>query len=125
MRRAVSILVPTIALATLAVSLASAHHSQAEFDRSKVLSLEGVVTRVKWVNPHMWIYLDVKDENAKTINWGIEGTGSASMANSGITPAILKLGDTVRIKAYGPRVATDHIGSFIELEVNGKTYSRN
>ncbi len=55
------------------VSTASAHHSfAAEFDAKKPIKLEGTVTKVEWTNPHVWIYLNVKDENGKVTNWGAE-----------------------------------------------------
>src|SRR6266571_3707930 len=58
-----------ILMATLAVR-ASAHHSfAAEYDAKKPVTLKGTVTKVEWVNPHGWIYLDVKQPNGKVANW--------------------------------------------------------
>ena len=50
-----------------------AHHAfAAEFDADKPIELEGVVTKIKWVNPHSWLYFDVKDADGKVTNWGVE-----------------------------------------------------
>ena len=55
----------------LTAGVALAHHAYAaEFDLSKPVKLTGVVTRVEWTNPHIWIYIDVKDETGKVTNWG-------------------------------------------------------
>src|SRR5690606_25781753 len=53
---------------------ATAHHSfAAEFDAEKPISLEGVVTKVEWTNPHVWIYFNVRDaETGQVTNWGAE-----------------------------------------------------
>ena len=50
-----------------------AHHSfQAEYDQNKPVTLKGTVNRVAWVNPHAYIYIDVKDDTGKVTTWAFE-----------------------------------------------------
>ena len=59
--------------ALMAAMPALAHHSfSAEFDGSKLIELKGIVTRIEWTNPHVYFYLDVKDDKGNTTNWGCE-----------------------------------------------------
>ena len=51
-----------------------AHHSfAAEYDANAKLTLKGTVTKVDWMNPHIWVYVDAKDESGKMIHWQCEG----------------------------------------------------
>ena len=89
------------AFAVAAVSAAMpmfAHHSfSAEFDSSKKVSLEGTVTKIDWLNPHIWIYLDVKDDKGAVSNWQCEGGPPNTLTRNGWTKNDLKKGDTIAI----------------------------
>ena len=78
---------------------ASAHHSfDAEFDRSKQVSLTGVVTKVEWTNPHVWFWINVKDENTGNLEkWGCEMGSPNALQRSGWTIATLKEGMIVSL----------------------------
>ena len=120
-RKAVCILVASLGLAVIAAP-ASAHHSKQFVDTNKLIALDGVVTKVEWRNPHMWVYVDVPDKNGKMVNWGIEGPSSTTLLDSGISRDLLKIGQKVTIKANPPRDPNDHRGSWEGLVVNGKNY---
>jgi hypothetical protein len=92
-------------LAVFAMGLLSAaipmfaHHSfSAEFDNTKKVVLQGSVTKVDWLNPHIWIYLDVKDDKSGAVAaWQCEGGAPNSLTRNGWTKNDLKKGDSITI----------------------------
>lgn len=91
--------------ATAGLSTAAwAHHAfSAEFDARQPLEIRGVVTKTKWVNPHSWIYLDVKGSDGAVTNWGFEFGTPASLQRIGLTKASLPAGTEIVIKGYHSR----------------------
>jgi hypothetical protein len=78
-----------------------AHHAfAAEFDADKPIDLQGTVTKIKWVNPHSWLYFDVADKEGKTTNWGVEFGAPNQLARIGLTKADVTPGTKVHIKGY-------------------------
>jgi len=78
---------------------ASAHHSfAAEFDASKQVTLTGSVTRVEWQNPHIWVYLDVKDQQGRVQPWQCEGGAPNTLTRNGWSANSLKSGEPVTIE---------------------------
>ena len=67
-----------------------AHHSfTAEFDGSKTVTLRGVVSKVDWINPHIFVYLDVKDDTGKTTTWALQSLPPLFFRGSGLTKDVL------------------------------------
>ncbi|MBS0348798.1 MAG: hypothetical protein JSR69_20310 [Proteobacteria bacterium] len=80
---------------------AHAHHAfAAEFDADQPLELKGTVTKAKWVNPHSWLYFDVKNPDGTVTNWGVEFGAPFTLAQKGLTKAELPPGTEVRVKGY-------------------------
>jgi hypothetical protein len=94
-KRLVVAIVAGFALAAL--QPVAAHHSfAAEFDANKPITLKGNVTRLEWTNPHIWVYLDVKnDEGVQP--WQCEGGPPNTLTRNGWTKDSLKVGDQVTI----------------------------
>ena len=78
-----------------------AHHSfAAEFDINKPVTLQGVVTKIEWVNPHVYVYLDVKDASGKVTPWSLSSLGPAAARRAGVTRANFGQGQQVTVLAY-------------------------
>ena len=86
--------------ALLVVSSAFAHHSPIVFDRTKQVTLTGVVTEFRWGNPHSWIHIDVTDKDGKVGNWGIEMDPASHLAREGWKSTTLKPGDKVSVTVF-------------------------
>jgi uncharacterized protein DUF6152 len=82
-----------------ATGTAIAHHSfAAEFDAGKQLTLKGTVTKIEWMNPHTYFYLDVADPGGKVTNWGMEMGSPNGLMRQGWTRNTLKVGDLVSVE---------------------------
>jgi hypothetical protein len=91
----------TGALLLTLTSAALAHHAYtAEFDTTKPIKLSGVLTKVEWSNPHIWLYLDVKDDTGKVTNWGFSASPPGMLTRRGINKNSLKLGDVLTISGH-------------------------
>lgn len=77
----------------------SAHHSfSAEFDASKPFKMTGTVTKVEWMNPHTFFYIDVSDEKGKVTNWAMEMGSPNGLMRAGWTRNTMKIGDKVTVE---------------------------
>ncbi|PYS34327.1 MAG: hypothetical protein DMG14_29745 [Acidobacteria bacterium] len=82
-------------------TVALAHHSfAAEYDANKPVTLKGTITRVDLVNPHAWLYIDVKDSNGKAVNWAIEMGSPNTLIRRGINKNSVPLGTEVTVDGY-------------------------
>ena len=80
---------------------ASAHHSfAAEYDSNKQIVVKGIVAKVAWVNPHAYVYIDVKDENGKVTTWAFESLSPNALARQGWSRNSLKVGEEVTVTGY-------------------------
>jgi len=101
---------------------ALAHHgTAASYDQKKTVTLKGTVSEFIWRNPHCALFVDVKDETGKVVNYAIEMFSPNLMVGRGYTKTVLKRGDEVTIEVH-PSLAGTPSGECLgcKLVVNGK-----
>jgi Family of unknown function (DUF6152) len=101
---------------------ALAHHTvAAEFDTRDTVKLQGVFTKIDWINPHIYFYMDVKDDGGAVRNWSLETYPTGFFHRAGITRDLFKLGDPVTVVAYRAKDGTQAFGYLKEMTLsNGR-----
>lgn len=93
-------LVTAIGLVLMAAS-ADAHHSfAAEFDGDKPITLKGTIYRIDLVNPHSWLYIDVKNAEGITERWNVEMGAPNALIRRGVTKASVPVGAEVTVEGF-------------------------
>ena len=79
----------------------TAHHSfAAQYDRNRPVTLTGAVTKLEWMNPHIYFYMDVKDEAGTVSNWAIEGGAPNTLYRAGWRKDSVKIGEVVTVHGF-------------------------
>lgn len=102
-----------VAAVLAAASVPSAHHSVAgQFDESQSLTLKGVISKVDWVNPHIYLHLDVKGTDGQVVTWALGTVPTAMARRAGLTKESIsgKSGEVLTIEAIPARDGTKHLG---------------
>jgi len=112
-------LVGLLALRSVALS---AHHSfAAEFDASKPVTLKGVVTQIDWANPHVWFYINVKDEDGRMVRWACEMGAPHQLQQRGWLRETMKVGDTVTVAGSLARDGAKRANARLVTTADGRT----
>jgi hypothetical protein len=112
MRHRLVVVLVVVTLVVMAASL-SAHHSvSGQYDSSKPLTLTGVITKVDWINPHIYLHLDVKDKDGAVTSWTLSTLPTAMMRRAGLTKESLQgtPGEVVTVTAIAARDDTKKLG---------------
>jgi hypothetical protein len=106
-----SLLVAAAVAVTAAATLVAHHSVPGQFDVSKPVTLKGVISKVDWINPHIYIHLDVKESNGTTNTWALATLPTAMMRRAGLTKETLqgKPGEEVTINAVPARDGSQHL----------------
>jgi len=100
---------------------ASAHHSfAAEFDGAKPITLTGVVTRIDWMNPHVWFYITVKDDEGGTTRWGCEMGAPHQLQGRGWVRDAMKIGDVVTVEGSLARDGSKRANARVVTTADGR-----
>lgn len=92
--------VASIGLLLAPVAVYAHHAFSAEFDADKPVQLRGTVTKVEWLNPHIWIYMQTKEPDGKVVEWAIEGGAPNAMFRRGWNTQSIRAGTEVTVNGY-------------------------
>jgi hypothetical protein len=99
-----------------------AHHSfAAEFDASKPITLKGAVTQVVWSNPHVWFYINVKDEDGRTVRWACEMGAPHQLQQRGWLRDTMKIGEVVTVEGSLARDGSKRANARTVTTADGRT----
>ena len=102
--RRIIVAILTLALAAATGGSIRAHHAEvAEYDANNPVKVTGVISKVEWTNPHVWFYVDVKDQDGKVTTWGFSNAPPGSLMRRGITKESLKIGAVVNVEGARAR----------------------
>jgi hypothetical protein len=117
-RRVHSCLTATTLLALGTVGTALAHHGTANFDTTQKIELEGTITRYEWANPHVFIWLETRDEQGKAVTWQVEGGPPALLRRAGVTRDLISVGQHVKVIGHPARAPDRHEALMDSLETD-------
>ena len=100
----------TLALLSSAIPLLAHHSVTAEFDSSKSFTVKGTITKIEWVNPHIYMYADVKDDSGTVTPYSFEGGPPGNLRRAGVLKTMFNVGDVVEIEAYIAKDGSKHLG---------------
>jgi Family of unknown function (DUF6152) len=103
MRTKFAVVVAALGLLVAAVPVIAHHSFAAEFDANKPVKVTGTVTKVEWKNPHVYFYIDVKEDDGKVTNWGMEMGSPNGLMRQGWTRNSMKVGDVVSVEGSRAR----------------------
>jgi hypothetical protein len=96
-------LLAALILMAIAAPVFSHHSEAAEYDATKLVKVTGTIKKVEWQNPHVWFYVDVKDESGKITTWGFSVAPPGSLMRRGISKDALKIGAVVNVEGARAR----------------------
>jgi len=94
------LVVAAISILMLPLPLRAHHSFAAQYDSNKPITLNGSVTKLEWMNPHIYFYMDVKDASGVLVTWSVEGGAPNTLYRAGWRRDSLKVGDVVTVEGF-------------------------
>ena len=101
------ILLTAAAALFLTTTRVSAHHAfEGDYDPHRHVAVSGTVTKIRWVNPHAWLYVEATDKNGRIVSWSFEMCSPSGLMSKGWKKDELKPGDQITVEGFGARNGT-------------------
>ena len=124
-RKALTVLLASIALFVVAIPVLAHHSFAAAYDSNNPITVKGVIVQVRLENPHSWFFLDVKGADGKLERWSFEAGTPSGMYRNGFKANEIKAGTEVTIEGYHARDLTQKVGMLNKLTTaDGKVYGQ-
>jgi hypothetical protein len=99
-----------------------AHHSSSSYDMEHPVNMRGVVTNMEWTNPHVFIYLEVKDDNGTVEQWRVEGNSPNMLVRAGWKKEMIKAGDQLIVNGAPAKSGTKVMRLITLTLANGQKF---
>jgi len=119
-RKILAFMTTTVNLLMITVPLVAHHSEAAQFDVSKPIKVTGIVKKVEWMNPHIWFYVDVKDEKGNTTTWGFSGLPPGMAIRKGFTKETLQIGETVVVQGFRAKDGSNNASGNVLTFADGR-----
>ena len=100
MHKLLSAVAVSVGLVLTAIPAVAHHAFSAEFDATRPIKFQGVLTKVEWINPHAWLHLDVRKPDGKVESWMIEMGAPNALFRRGITKNSLPIGTVIGVSGF-------------------------
>jgi len=111
MKMTLAMLVAVTLSSAASVPLAAHHSFAAEFDAKQPVLFKGTVTRMEWINPHVWIHINVAQPNGKTEAWMVEGGAPTVLFRRGFSKTSLRAGTQIVVDGYRAKDGTNKMNA--------------
>jgi hypothetical protein len=122
-RRAIPLLLAALCTFVLAAPARSHHSFAATYDAKQPVTVEGVITKMAWMNPHAFLYVDVQDKSGKTTNWAFELSPVAMLIRYNLKPNMVVQGARITVRGFRAKDGTKMLASGHEIVLaDGRTF---